>query len=63
MLQPGLAAVYQTTHQLMYTVFQKNVPPLVCYNFDTREHILIFFGRNVTNIGKQSKGALLCHLK
>jgi len=27
----------------------KNVPHLVCYNFDTRERILIFFGRNVTD--------------
>jgi len=27
----------------------KNVPPLVCYNFDTRERTLIFFGRNVTD--------------
>jgi len=25
-----------------YTV-SKNVPPLVCYNFDTHEHILILF--------------------
>jgi len=25
------------------------VPPLVCYNFDTHEHILVFFGRNVTD--------------
>jgi len=29
----------------IYTVSQK-VPPLACYNFDTRERILIFFGRN-----------------
>jgi len=27
----------------------KNVSPLVYYNFDTRERILIFFGRNVTD--------------
>jgi len=27
----------------------KNVPPLACYNFDTRKWILIFFGRNVTD--------------
>jgi len=32
-----------------YTVSQKNIPPLVCYNFDAREWILIFFGRNVTD--------------
>ena len=33
----------------MYTVSQKNVPPMVCYNFDIRECILIFFGGNVTD--------------
>jgi len=27
----------------------KNVPPSSCYNFDTREWILIFFGRNVND--------------
>jgi len=32
----------------------KNVPPLACYNLDTREWILIFFGRNVTDkVGDQ----------
>jgi len=32
----------------------KNVPPLVCYNFDAHEWILIFFGRNVTDkVGNQ----------
>jgi len=30
-------------------VSQKNVPPVTCYNFDTRECILTFFGRNVTD--------------
>jgi len=34
---------------LIYTVSQKNVPHLVRYNFDIREHILTFFGRNVTD--------------
>jgi len=33
----------------LYTVSQKNVPPLPCYNIDKREWILIFFGRNATN--------------
>ena len=33
----------------MYTVSQKNVPLLACYNFDAHEWILIFFGRNVTD--------------
>jgi len=28
---------------------QKNVPPLDCYNFETWEWVLIFFGRNVTD--------------
>jgi len=33
---------------------KKNVPPLACYNFDTHEWILIFFGRNVTDkVGNQ----------
>ena len=27
----------------------KNVPPLVCYNFNTCERILIYFSRNVTD--------------
>jgi len=26
----------------------KNVPPMACYNFDTHEQSVIFFGRNVT---------------
>jgi len=32
-----------------YTVSQKNVTPLACYNFDAHEWIFIFFGRNVTD--------------
>jgi len=32
----------------------KNVPPLACYNFETHEWILIFFGGNVTDkVGNQ----------
>jgi len=27
----------------IYTMSQKNVPPMACYNFDTHEQILIFF--------------------
>ena len=39
---------------LDYTVSQKNVPSMACYNFDIHEQILIFFGRNVTNkVGNQ----------
>jgi len=41
----------------------KNVPHLACYNFDTCEPILIFFGRNVTDEVSSQKGTLLCHLK
>jgi len=38
----------------MYTVSQKNVPPMACYNLDTHEQILMFFGRNVTDkVGNQ----------
>ena len=40
----------------------KNVPPLASYNFDIHEWILIFLGRNVTD-KRQSKDALVCHLK
>ena len=50
-------------------MLSQNVPPLACYNFDTREWILIFFGRNVTNtVGNQrtlyyatSNNSLLLH--
>ena len=38
----SLSNVYSIT-----TPCLKNVPPLAWYNFDTREQILIFFGRNV----------------
>jgi len=41
-------AVYLKTLSEYYTVSQKNVQPLACYNFDAREWILMFFGRNVT---------------
>ena len=37
-----------------YTMSQKSVPPLACYNFDTYEWILIFFGRHVIDkVGNQ----------
>jgi len=32
----------------------KNDPPLVCYNFDIHERILIFLGRNIFNVGSQN---------
>jgi len=40
---------WPTIPQIHYTVSQKNVPPLACYNVDTHEWILIFFGRIVTD--------------
>jgi len=39
----------------------KNVPPLVCYNSDTPERILIF-GRNITD-KVSNQDSLLSHLK
>jgi len=39
----------QCTEGICTPCLKKNVPPLVCYNFDIREWILIFFGRNVTD--------------
>ena len=40
-------------HPIIHCV-SKNVPPLACYNFDTHEWILIFFGRNGTDkVGNQ----------
>ena len=33
---------YSLAFKLNYTVSQKNVPPLACYNFDAHEWILIF---------------------
>ena len=38
--------------QHYYTIL-KNIPPLACYSFDTREWILTFFGTNVTDKGSQ----------
>ena len=46
------AATATTTTTTPYLA--KNVPPLACNNFDAREWILIFFGRNVTDkVGNQ----------
>jgi len=33
----------------------KNVPPLACYNFDTREWILTFFGSSATDKVRNQK--------
>jgi len=46
--------LFNTAQKRNYTVSQKNVPPLACYNFDTRERILIFFGRNAIAADKVS---------
>jgi len=45
---------FVTLYKSLYTVSQKNVPPLPCHNFDAHELILTFFGRNVTDkVGNQ----------
>ena len=46
-LRPACETSTYTTY--IYTVSQKNVPPLACYTFDAHEWILIFFGTNVTD--------------
>ena len=47
-----LFVVRQAVYELHRS--QKNVPSLACYNFDAREWIMIFFGRNVTDkVGNQ----------
>ena len=47
--EPALRQQYQSDEIHVYTVSQKNVPPVACYNFDTHEWILIFFDRNITD--------------
>jgi len=44
------------------TLCVKKVPPLVCYNFDTCERILIFFGGNVID-EVNNQDTLLFHIK
>ena len=39
----------QNTANCLYTVSQKSVPHLACYNFDASEQTLIFFGRHITD--------------
>jgi len=41
-----------------YTVSQKNVPPLTCYNLDIHYPIMIIFGRSVTE--KVRNQTMLC---
>jgi len=38
-----LSTLHRFATQQYYTMSQKNVPPLACYNFDTHEWILTFF--------------------
>jgi len=51
----GATYIRQGGHRVgHWSMSQKNVPPLACYNFDTHEWILIFFGRNVMDkVGNQ----------
>jgi len=59
--QPNFAALSRERH--LHRV-SNNVPPLACYNFDTHEWILIFFGRNVTDkVGNQTTLYYVCYLK
>jgi len=46
--QMRLYHVNRARHKANIHCVSKNVPHMVCYNFDIRERILIFFGRNVT---------------
>jgi len=49
-----LALLRREMTVLVNTPCLKNVLPLACYNLDTHEWILIFFGRNVTDkVGNQ----------
>jgi len=49
--------VYNGRKTVVHSV-SKNAPHLACYNFDTFERILIFFGRNVTD--RVSSQKMLC---
>jgi len=45
---------YWACKTIIHRVSKNNVPSLACYNFETHEWILIFFGRNVTDkVGNQ----------
>jgi len=50
--------IFIKTHNKRTHCVSKNVPHLICYNFDICECILIFFGRNVTD--KVSNQKTLC---
>ena len=46
--------VYSNIKILMYTMSQKTIPPLTCYNLDIRGSITIIFGTCITqNVGNQ----------
>jgi len=44
--------------QCIYTLSQKNVPPLNCYNLDIHDQITITFGKSVTKKVKNQR--MLC---
>ena len=49
-LTPDLSTLDESRYKsCVHCVSKENVPPLACYNFDNRETILVFFGRNITD--------------
>ena len=53
-MEEHASVIWTSGKERLYTVSQKNVPPMACYNFETHEQIMIFFGRNVTDkVGNQ----------
>jgi len=40
---------YKSYKSYVHCVSKENVPPLAWYNFDTRETLLVCFGRNITD--------------
>jgi len=58
-LMTEISQAETSCHHVHSTPCLKNVPPLACYNFDTHEWILTFFGRNVTDkVGNQKRFAM-----
>jgi len=47
---------------MYYTVSQKNIPPLTCYDLDIHDLIMTIFGRSVTKKVRKSDDALFSHL-
>jgi len=48
MMTGRASGLYKSALTIIHRV-SKNVSPLACYNFDTCEWILTFFGRNITD--------------